>query len=204
MEEGDTLRLQARGLNGAGTVVTGATVTWATDDSITGFTLDKASGLVTGVKPGTWTARVFAVIDKFQSDGLTLIVTPQPDTIAAATTRITMTAQSSVSPLLAVTVYDRTTHLDTLTGITGKPVAFQVILPATGGGFFLTRDSLAGADPRAATALTVSTGVAQVTARRVPGQAQPDSAVVEARVTTARGVAVAGSPIRFVILFPTN
>lgn len=202
VEEGDTLRLTARVLNGAGNVVSGATVSWAAADTAPGFTLDETTGLVTATRPGSW--RVLAKVESLQSDPLTLTVTAQPDTVAAATLRVTMPAPSAVSPPLTVTVLDRTTTPGSHLGITGKAVTFQVIQPAGATGFFLTKDSVAGTDPRTAVATTAAGGAAQVTARRVSGQTQPDSAIVEARVTTARGGAVAGSPIRFVVLFPTN
>jgi uncharacterized protein YjdB len=74
VQAGDTLRLAARLLNAAGSVVPGTQVTWVADDTITGFTLNKNTGLVTAVAAGTW--KVWARFEKLQSDALTLTVTP--------------------------------------------------------------------------------------------------------------------------------
>jgi len=76
VQEGDTLRLTARLLNAAGVPVPGAAATWATDDTVTSFTLDQATGLVTAIKPGT--GRVWARFDALMSGPLTLTVTARP------------------------------------------------------------------------------------------------------------------------------
>ena len=75
---GDTLRLSARPLNGAGAVVSGAAVTWAPVDTGLGFTLESTTGLVTGIKAGAW--RVQAMVENLRSDPITVTVIAAPAT----------------------------------------------------------------------------------------------------------------------------
>lgn len=204
VEEADTLRLAARPLNAAGTVVSGAVVTWAAlDTGRLAFALDP-SGLVTGAFPGS--GRVQAQVENLRSDPVTVTVTALPDTAAAASfTRVALAPADIQSAPLAVTVYDRGAQ-GQLSGLGSKPVTYQVVQPASGSpGFFLTvKDTVPGPDPRRVTTLTDLAGRASAVARRLPGQTPPDSAIVEATATTARGAAVAGTPVRFVVVFRSS
>ena len=72
---GDTVRLSARALNGAGAVVSGATVIWAPVDTGLGFTLG-STGLVTAITVGAW--RVRAEVETLRSDPITVTVIAAP------------------------------------------------------------------------------------------------------------------------------
>ena len=203
VEEGDTLRLTARTLNAAGEAVPNVTVTWAVLDTGTiGFTLNP-SGLVTATAPGAW--RVQASADDLRSGALTITVTPLPDSAAAAITRVVVPFGDAQSMPLTVTVYDLTTTPGTPTPLAGKPVTFEVVQPTGASpGFFLTvSDTTPGPSPLRVSTLT-GLGGASVVARRIPGQATPDSALVDATATTARGAIVPGTPIRFVVVFSAS
>ncbi len=77
VEVGDTVRLVAQAVNAAGDVVPDAAIFWVlldVDSGQVGFTLDSASGLVTGVQPGA--GRVQARVEDIRSDAVTVTVTP--------------------------------------------------------------------------------------------------------------------------------
>jgi hypothetical protein len=77
----------------------------------------------------------------------------------------------------------------------GTPAAAGVALAAPG--------ATPGAEPHLVERLTGAGGFSAITAERV-GLVQPDSIIVEALAFTARGDTVAGSPVRFVVLFLQN
>ena len=84
---------------------------------------------------------------------------------------------------------------------------FDVVEPPPGdpsgaGVFLATVDTVPGADPNHLEVVSqASSGQAWVVVRKVSGATPPDSAVVHATVVTAIGDTVAGSPVRFVVLF---
>ncbi|MSR06587.1 MAG: hypothetical protein EXR93_05920 [Gemmatimonadetes bacterium] len=78
---GDTLRLSASALNGAGDVVSAATITWAPVDTGVGFTLGPSTGLLTGIKVGAWRVRAEATTppsDTLRTDAITVTVIAAP------------------------------------------------------------------------------------------------------------------------------
>jgi hypothetical protein len=207
VEEGDTLRLSARALTAGGDSAPEAIIVWElldVDTGQVGFTLDSLSGLVTANFPGA--ARVRARVDELRSGPLTVTVTPAPDSIAAVSaTRVTVAPTQPESPPLTTVLYDLTTAPGQTLAIAGKPVHYQLVEPPAGsaaaaGVLLALPDSLTGADPHRAVAVTGADGRGSVVVQRV-GAAQPDSAIVEATAATAAGVPAAGSPIRFVVVF---
>ncbi|MFQ6047139.1 MAG: hypothetical protein ACE5PT_12430 [Gemmatimonadales bacterium] len=206
VEEGDTLRLTARALSAAGEEVPGAVIVWELLDADTGqigFQLDSLTGLITAEFPGS--GRVRARVDELRSGELVVVVAPAPDSVAAVSaTRLTVGAGVSESSALTVEVLDLTTSPGEALAIEGTAVHFELIDPspasAVAGGIVVALpDSQPGMDPHRATGVTGSDGRASAVVRR-SGSAQPDSAIVETSVTTARGIAVGGSPLYFVVI----
>lgn len=69
----DTLQLSARALSASGDVVSGATIEWAVlDTGSVGITLDPATGLVVGQRPGRW--KVQASVEAIRSDSIVIKV----------------------------------------------------------------------------------------------------------------------------------
>lgn len=76
---GDTLELQARALTAAGAAVPDAAILWElvdVDSGQVGFTLDAATGRVTGEAPGS--GRVVARVETLQSGTVTITVVEAP------------------------------------------------------------------------------------------------------------------------------
>ncbi len=205
VEMGDTLRLTARAINASGEVVPEVVIIWAVldvDSGQLGFTLDSA-GLVTGVSPGT--GRVQARIESLRSDPITIEVTAIPDSAeAAGAIRLVVPAGIDQSDALMVLVLESTSGPSL--PIANKSVRFALVDPAPGtaaaeGLFLLASDTVPGLDPHETVAVTGATGVATATVNRVAAATVPDSAAVEATALTDRGDVVAGSPIRFTVVF---
>jgi hypothetical protein len=206
LEEGTTLQLEARALTAAGDPAPNATITWellSPDPDAAGFTLDP-SGLVTGLAPGSGEVR--ARVENLRSGVITVTVTAAPDSLAlAGDERLTYPGGLETSPPLRALLLDLTTEPGSERPLAGKSVEFSVVEPGPGAarGFFLSDDGAdPGEDPLRVMVTTGQDGVASVVVRRTGDTAPPDSAVVEAAASTARGSAVPGSPVRFVVLFP--
>lgn len=207
LEEGDTLTLQARAISAAGAVVPDAPVVWeVVDTGSVGFVLDGASGLVTGVGPGT--GRAQARYETLVAGPVKLTIHAAADSVAASgDTVVVVDSLAAVSPALTVQVLDVTTDPDTALALAGSTVHFLTVDPPPGtalaDGFFLTLPAQTnpGQDPHAVEAITGATGEASIVVRRQSGVTQPDSAVIHAVVVTAVGDTVAGSPVRFHIRF---
>jgi len=203
VEEGDTLQLEARALDANGNVVQEAVILWAVvDDSIVGFTIGETTGLVETTAPDT--GRVAAFADELPSEPVLIQVSPAADSVASVSaTRDTVDGAEPASSALTVEVLDITS--DTLPLI-GKPVHFDLVEPPPGdpagaGVFLATTDTVPGADPHHLEVVSQALGQAWVVVRKVSGTTTPDSAVIHATVVTAIGDTVAGSPVRFVVLF---
>lgn len=207
VEEGDTTTLQAQALSASGEIVLDAQIVWAiidVDSGQVGFTIDTASGLIHGTHPGS--GRVQARLENLRSDPLLVTVTPAPDSISAVSaTRLLIAAMAELSPPLTVRIFDLTSQ-DTTVGLASKQVSFSIVVPTNATGIFLTvTDTIPQADRSELTVISGATGDASAFLRRVSGEIQPDSAVVEASASTATGQLVAGSPVRFVVEFePTD
>ena len=207
LEEGDTLTLQARAISAAGDVVADAPVVWEIiDTGSVGYTLDGASGLVTGVEPGAGRAR--ARYENLQAGPVTVTVRAAADSIAAAGDSVIVVDTTAVaSPELVVKAFDLTSEPGSALALAGSAVHFLTVDPAPGtalaDGFFLAlpTQTVPGEDPHAVVATTNATGAASIVVRRQSGVAQPDSAVIHAVAITAVGDTVAGSPVRFHVRF---
>ncbi len=207
-EEGDTLQLEARALNAQGEIVTDAAITWVADTGVVGFTIGETTGLVSTTAPDT--GDVVARVESLSSGRVSIRVTAGPDSIAPVSEqRVTVPVDSAASPPLTVEVLDTTTEPDSQLALSGMPVHFHVVEPPPGsteadGVFLALADTLPGTDPHALETTTGFTGQAWVVVRRASGTQQPDSAIVDAVAVTAIGDTVAGSPVRFVVLFASN
>ncbi|KPK06611.1 MAG: hypothetical protein AMS20_04350 [Gemmatimonas sp. SG8_28] len=206
IEEGDTVRLVARAISARGEVVPDAEVIWSiVDTGVVGFTLEPATGLVTGLAPDT--GRVQPQVDELRVGAVTIAVTPAPDTIApAGDTVIVIDAAAEASPPLAVVVLDLTTDPGVPLALAGQTVHFLTTDPVPGtpaaDGFYLARtETTPGDEPHQYVATTGADGTVDIVVRRVAGVAQPDTAVVHAVTVTATGDTVPGSPVRFRIRF---
>ena len=205
VEEGDTLQLEARALDANGNVVQEAVILWAVvDDSIVGFTIGETTGLVETTAPDT--GRVAAFADELPSEPVLIQVSPAADSVASVSaTRDTVDGADPASSALTVEVLDITS--DTLPlPLIGKSVHFDLVEPPPGdpagaGVFLATTDTVPGADPHHLEVVSQALGQAWVVVRKVSGTTPPDSAVIHATVVTAVGDTVAGSPVRFVVLF---
>ncbi len=206
LEEGDTLQLEARAISAGGETVPDAQIYWAVvDTGPVGFSVDTATGLVTGTAPGT--GRVQPRVDELRLGAVTITVTAAADSLAAGgDTLILVDPGADASPPLAVLVLDLTTAPGESLALAGQPVHFSTADPPPGSvaaeGFFLARSETApGDDPHAYVATTGADGRTDIVVRRQQGAAQPDTAVIHAVAVTAAGDTVAGSPIRFRIRF---
>ena len=206
VEEGDTGRFSARALDAAGNVVAGAEISWAVIDTGTvGFTIDGASGLVTGLTPGS--GRVQARIDELRSDPLSVSITPAADTIAPAGARqVLFPASDPQSPGLTTVVEDLTSTPGQVLALADKRVVYDLVTPSPGtpaaGLFFLTvSDTTPAAEPHHLESVTAPDGRVSAFVRRSGANHPADSAVIHAVALTARGDTVAGSPVRFVVVF---
>ncbi len=204
VEMGDTVRLTARALSASGDVVAEAVIVWAIlDTGQIGFTLD-STGLVTGIEPGT--GQVQARFENLRSDPITIVVTPVPDSVeAAGAIRLVVPAGTDQSEGLMVVVFESTTTGQPVP-VPAKSVRFALVDPVPGaaaaeGLFLLAADTVPGPNPHETIAVTGATGVATATLNRVAAASVPDSAAVEATAVTDRGEVVAGSPIRFTVVF---
>ncbi|UCG87059.1 MAG: hypothetical protein JSW71_00490 [Gemmatimonadota bacterium] len=210
VEEGDTLTLVASVVTVSGDTVPDPAIVWTIVDPDTGqlgFTLDSLSGLVTGVEPGGGRVRP-RFEDMTTLAIITVTVTPAPDSVASVGDhRIALAASDSVSAPMVVAVFDLTTDSSAVLAIENKPVQFYVVNPLPGSadasGFYLapSEDGQLGEDQHRLLTTTNQQGQARAVVKRISGSALPDSAVVEAAAATAAGDWVAGSPVRFVVLF---
>ena len=212
LEEGDTLRLRARAISAKGDTVPDAGLWWVLldVDSIgqVGFTIDSATGLISAYGPGS--GDVQARVDNLGTGAITVTVAPAPDSVAAVSeTRVIVDTAAVSSTPLTVVVWDFTTSPGDTLALGGKPVHFLTVDPPAGSpaadSFFITESGTQpGSDSHKVDLTTAANGQAAVSAVRVGGQTQPDSVAIEAVALTAHGDTVAGSPIRFWVLFHSN
>lgn len=203
VEQGGSLQLMATALDGFGDPVTDATITWElvdVDSGQVGFTL-APTGLVSAIQPGA--GRVQARVENLRSGPITItVVSVIPDSLAAAgDERLTLTQSETESPRMSVVVLDLTVAPPNPMPLEGQDVVFALTFPSPGSaeaqGFFVTHsDTVPGPDPYRISVRTDSVGLATAVVRRLSEGSLPDSAVIDASLES-----VAGSPIRFVILF---
>lgn len=205
VEENGTITLTARALDAAGDTIPNAIVVWELLDGDAGFDLDSVTGVVNARFPGG--GRVRARVDELRSDTISIQVTGAPDSIAAAgDTVVTLGSDADVSPQLTTALVDLTTDSALVQPLDDKQVSYTLVSPSPGSpeaqGFFLTvSDTVPGISPHSVYATTDGTSKTYVVVRRVAGYSLPDSAFIHAIAVTAIGDTVAGSPVRFLVVF---
>jgi hypothetical protein len=197
VEVNDTLPLVVRVLDRAGDSIPGAPVSLLVLDTAA-LGLDSAHQAVFGRAPAT-SARVVAVSGSLRSDPLSLRVPAgHADSLAVSgPSALSVGATDSLSGSLTVTVLDLTTTPGTAAPLTARPVRFAIVQPA-----YPSRDSAAAllrSDSLGQTVVTAADGTAAATLKRKSGASWPDSLIVEASVRRSSGVALRGSPVRFVV-----
>ncbi len=216
VEESDSLLLVARAIDAKGDTVPDVEIIWElldadSDSAPVGFLLDTQRGLISATSPGK--GRVRPKVESFTpAEYITVSVTAAPDSVmASGDLTIVMTSTETTSSKLEVLVYDLTTVPATVVPLSNKPVQFDVVVPdpdaAEAAGFFLVLsplDSVPEETPHTVVAATDDMGLAEAFVRRILGASLPDSAVVQANVSTAIGETVRGSPIRFVVIFEND
>jgi hypothetical protein len=212
LEEGDTLTLHARAISAKGDTVPDAGLWWllASVDSIgnVGFTIDSATGLISTYGPGS--GDVYARVEALATAAISVTVEPAPDSVVPlGETRVVVDTAAASSTPLTVVVWDLTSTPGDTLALAGKPVHYLTVDPQPGSpgadSFFITASGTEpGDDPHRVDVTTVASGQAAVSAVRVAGQTQPDSVAIEAVALTALGDTVAGSPVRFWVVFQDN
>ena len=154
--------------------------------------VDSTTGATLGKKPGS--GRLQARVGSLRSNPVTVVVSPDADTLfAAGPLRDTVTASTSADSLsdsLKVRLQDLPTGGSPV-NLAGRLVNFQITYPIGGAGFTLEpQDSL----------LTGTGGIAAVRVRLL-SRTLPDSAVVTASAFRANGQPVPGSVVTFVVEF---
>jgi hypothetical protein len=189
LEVGENLQLSATGIEKDGNPVD-APVTWRAPDPT--LTVD-ATGIITGVSPGT--GRVQAFSGSLPSQLVTFTVILRADTLILTGDSV-VTVPAGVSNTNPLVVELRSFSPDT--SLPGRPVTYTVTAPPDVGPHTVDL-------PGGVLAATLSTGddgkVSTVTLNRVNGTTQPDTAIVEVRASRTRGDAVPGSGQRFIVLF---
>ena len=201
LEEGDTLRMAAYGVSAAGDSVPDAEILWSAvvPDSGTAVVSIDTSGLMTGLSAGT--GAIQARHRSLATPLITVIVTPQADTISSDSVRFATPPGETTTMTVTVTAFPDT-------GTTAVPVAdnavhFIIVEPEGGTAVRLAmNDGTPGPTADSISVFTDGAGMATVLLQQVSGGTLPDSAVVHAIAVTAAADSVPGSPVRFVVTFP--
>ncbi len=190
IEVNESLQLSVRALNKDGDSVAAAIVWSAADPTLT---VDPATGVLTGVAPGT--GRVQASVGSLTSGLLTFTVLAPADTIIVGDSVLTVAADQSASPPLAVQVRS----FSPSDPVEGRDVIYTLTSPEPA----TTSPTVAFSNGQIEdTAKTAADGtVTTVTLGRVTGLIAPDTAIVTVRATRTRGAVVPGSGQRFIVLF---
>ncbi len=203
VEEGDTLRLAARAVSAAGDSVPEAVIVWEAvipDSGTDVLTVDSA-GLVTGLASGD--GFVQARHETLTTPLISVLVTAQPDSVSADSTRFMVPAGDTAPTTLTVTVAAISDTGVVLIPLPDKLVRFRLVDPAGGSSVRLaSSDGTPSMQPDSLDVETGATGTASALLQQVSGATLPDSAVVHAIAFTARADTVPGSPVRFVVAFP--
>jgi len=189
VEELDTLRPQARALDGRGDAVSTA-ITWATVDTAAFLeVVDPTTGVTAAELPGT--GHLQARVGGLRSNLLSVRVLP------AADTTVILSAPDSLSDSLGVLLQDTTA-----TGpvnLTGRPIVFTLTTYPAGTGPATLVTSPTSYVLVTTDTVATSAGLAAVQVRILPGT-PPDQVVVQATATRAVGTPVLGSPVSFVVV----
>ena len=199
VEELDTLRPQARALDGRGHAVS-ANIVWATVDVAAVLeVVDSTTGVTAAEQPGT--GHLQARAGALRSNLLTIRVLAAADTVfppGLVRDTVILSTPDSLSDSLGVLLQDTTAT--GAVNLTGRPIVFALTTtyPSGAGPVTLVTSNNAYALVTTDTVVT-SAGLAAVRVRILPGT-PPDSVVVQAAATRAVGTPVRGSPVSFVVV----
>ena len=188
IEVGDTARLSAQAIDGAGDTVA-VTFRWRTPDT-TLIVVDSLAGLVTN-QAASGSGRVQALYGDFTSDFVTYTIVPRADTLVVRPDTLTVLKDSAASPPLVA--------LDSSAAegaLSGRRLVYLVVSPVD------SSVELSGiGQVLAATSGFDGTPSPPVTLDRVPGRPSPAQAAVEVRSYRPSGLLVPGSGQQFTVKF---
>jgi hypothetical protein len=191
IEIGESLQLTAVALDKDGNVID-AEITWRAPDPT--LTVDPLTGVITGVAPGQGQVQAFA--GSLASGLVAFTVILRPDTLLIVGDSIVTVAPTDAGSVPLVT---QVQTFSPAGPIASWPVIYTITSPPDLGGPHTVEL------PGGVLADTLTTGtdgaVSGVTLNRVPGIAQPDTAIVEVRASRTRGEPVPGSGQRFIVIF---
>ena len=188
IETGETLSLTAQALDKDGNPVDAA-VTWRAPDPT--LTVDPATGVITGVSPGT--GRVQAFAGNLSSGLVQFSVIARADTLIVTDSVFTVAPGGPASPPLVAQLQS----FNPAGALPDRPVVYAIIDPPEVIPHLVEL-------PGGVLTDTVNTGtdgaVSSVTLNRA-ALAQPDTAIIEVRAFRTRGAPVPGSGQRFIVIF---
>jgi len=190
IEVGETLQLTAVALDKDGNPVA-TPIDWRAPDAT--LTVDAATGVITGVSPGS--GRVQAFVGSLSSELVAFTVIARADTLVlTGDSVITVPAGVTASAPLLVQLQS----FSPAGPVPSRPVIYVVTSPPDVGPHTVELPNAALTD----TVLTGTDGaVSSVTLNRVNGTTQPATAIVEVRAFRTGGEAVPGSGQRFTVNF---
>ena len=190
LEVGEALQLSARALDKDGTPVS-VPLSWRAAD--TTLTVVEATGVVTGVSPGSGRVQVFA--GTLGSPFVTFTVISPADTLIIVGDSIVTVGPGVASSTPLVTQLQSFSPPGNLAQ---RPVIYAITSPPDVG----PRSVELAGGVLVDTLTTGSDGTVQsAVISRVTGVTTPDSAIVEVRAFRTRGAAVPGSGQRFIVRF---
>ncbi|HEX4601939.1 MAG TPA: hypothetical protein VH116_11150 [Gemmatimonadales bacterium] len=204
LEEDDRLVPQAMALDGAGNVVPGVTISWMSLDTVLGVILPDT---VVVRKPGL-AGRLQAAVGTLLSNPLTIQTFVAADTLFSigrkADTVSLAATPDSLSHVFTVMVADTVvtgSGPDSFVPLRSRPVVFTLVHQTAGDSVTLiATDTTAHVRVAADTIASDSSGLATVRVRFLGGPL-PDTALVTASTTRARGAPAPGSPDTLVVTF---
>ncbi len=186
VEVRDTLRPQARALNGRGDS-TAAQIVWSALDTSIAIA-DSLSGVTVGRHVGT--GRIQARVGNLRSNPVTITILDPLDSIrASGPDTVTVPAPDTLSDSMKIQAFGPPGP----TGSTvGRKVTLRIIFPPGAPGLTLVPGD---------TVRTNSGGLAVFQVRATSGITRPGTVAVTAAARHADGTPVTGSPVTFVVEF---
>ena len=186
LEVGETATLTARALDKDGNPVAAA-ITWRAADPT--LTVDEATGVVTGVSPGTGRVQAFAGL--LGSNLVAFSIIARADTLIVTDSVLTVLAGAASSPPLV----SQLQSFSPAGPVGDHPVVYTLVSPVDASVTLLPGGGLT------TTATTGTDGaVSSVTLTRA-NIAQPVTAIVQVSAVRASGTPVPGSGQRFTVTF---
>jgi hypothetical protein len=191
LEVGETLPLTAQALDKDGNPVT-TTISWRAPDAT--LTVDPATGIITGVSPGT--GRVQAFAGSLASGLISFTVIARVDTLIIAGDSVFTVPPGNTASAPLIT---RLESFNPPGVVLSWPVVYTITSPPDVGPHTVEL-------PGGVLTATFSTGtdgaVSSATLNRVNGTTQPDTAIVQVSASHLRGgAAVSGFGQRFIVIF---